>query len=97
MEESGCLDASNDIDLFCLHKVFLQLIQNDLDVFRQGWNRHRIRTARKNRTPNQLFVEGLQYLRHYSEVNNVHFTELIQVLISFVELLAIKSLISSSF
>lgn len=96
MEESGGLDASNNIDLFCLHKVFLQLIQNDLDVSQQGWNRHRIRTARKNRTPNLLFVEGLQYLSHYSEVNNVHFIEIFQVLIS-LERFAIITLISSSF
>ena len=56
-EESGILDPLNEIDIFCLHFVYIPLINSALDSFIESWNNHPISTER-NRTPNQLFIEG---------------------------------------
>ena len=58
MEDSGLLDPDNNLHRYALHRSFLSEINNKLSVFLSGWNSHKIRTSR-NRTPNQLFVEGL--------------------------------------
>lgn len=57
MEEERLIDLSDTIHLFCLHYVFLPRLQSSLDVFRQGWDNHPLRTE-QNMTPNQLWVAG---------------------------------------
>ena len=42
----------NEVDLFCLHSVFLPRI-NDVEC----WNNHLLSTS-ENLTPNQLIIEG---------------------------------------
>jgi len=61
MEDRCILDSDNDIDLFCLQRVFLPRIQIHLNSFRIGWCNHRLRTEH-NRTPHQLWVQGLSNL-----------------------------------
>ena len=61
MEDRGLVDADNDIDLFCLQRVFLPRIQNHLNTFRIGWCNHRLRTEH-NKTPHQLWVQGISAL-----------------------------------
>jgi len=58
LEERGLLSPSNEIDLFCLHYVFLPHINNHLEVFCQAYNRHRLRTE-KNHSPMQLWLQGM--------------------------------------
>ena len=58
LEEVGLLDPDNVIDLIALHSVFLPRIQSQLDIFRDAWCSHPIRTA-YNRTPHQLWVLGM--------------------------------------
>lgn len=58
MEEHMILDRCNDIDLFCLHRIYLPKIQNSLDCFVEGWNHHPISTE-KNKSPYQLFARGM--------------------------------------
>eukprot|EP00111_Clytia_hemisphaerica_P003587 TCONS_00010237-protein len=58
MEENEILDRCNDLDLYCLHKVFLPRIQSSLDQFANGWNHHQISTER-NKSPFQLFTCGM--------------------------------------
>lgn len=58
LEESGTLDPSNTIHLFCAHYVFLPRLQRDLDTFTEAWNDHSIRTE-QNLSPNQLWEIGL--------------------------------------
>ena len=48
----------DDVDLFCLHYVYKPRINNAINLFTQGWNHHKLRTER-NRTPIQLFTEGM--------------------------------------
>lgn len=40
LEQSGHLDINNQIDLFCLHYVFLPRINQHLQMFIDGWNNH---------------------------------------------------------
>lgn len=58
LESEGTLDPLNDIDLFCLHHVFIPWINENLTSFTHGWNNHRISTEH-GRTPMQLHVGGL--------------------------------------
>ena len=58
MEEAGYLDVSNEVNMFCLHYVFIPRINQHLEHFIKGWNDHPIRIAR-NKMPNQLCISGL--------------------------------------
>lgn len=58
LEEDNSLDRLNDIDLFCLHYIYLPRINESLTSFTHGWNNHRISTEH-GRTPLQLHVVGL--------------------------------------
>lgn len=61
LEEIGVLDVSSAFDLYALHFVFLPVIQTQLDIFREGWANHSLRTER-NRTPLQLWILGLHQM-----------------------------------
>ena len=58
LESEDTLDPLNDIDLFCLHHIYLPRINQNLNSFSHGWNHHRISTQ-GGRTPMQLHVVGL--------------------------------------
>lgn len=57
MEADNRLSSLNEVDLFCLHSVFLPRINKDLKEFVECWNNHPLTTA-NNLTPNQLFIQG---------------------------------------
>lgn len=57
MEENGILDCLNEIDMFCLHTVFLPRINEALQRFIETWNNHPMSSA-SNLTPNQQFIQG---------------------------------------
>ena len=58
MEAEGILDHLNEVDLYCLHYVFLPRINGSLTSFMEGWNNHAVSTEH-NRTPCQMFLSGL--------------------------------------
>lgn len=58
MEEEGLIDLSNEMQLFCMHYVFLPRLKSDLDSFLHSWNRHPIRTE-GNLSPEQLWFIGM--------------------------------------
>lgn len=58
MQDRGMLDAANDINLFCLHYVFLPRIERHLNLFSSGWNNKPL-SSERNRTPWQLWYQGL--------------------------------------
>ena len=61
MEDEGVLNSLNEVDLYCLHFVFLPRIQHTLNSFIESWNNHLLSTE-NNLTPNQLFIRGaIQY------------------------------------
>lgn len=58
MESLDLLDPTNELHIYCLHYVYLHRINTSLKGFKEAWNHHRIRTEH-NRTPHQLFTEGV--------------------------------------
>ena len=66
LEELGVLDINCPRDLYALHFVFTPLIQQHLDMFRQGWAHHNMRTE-NNRTPQQMWILGLNNASNENE------------------------------
>ena len=58
LEAEGVLDPINEVDIFCLHFVFLPRLNKSLADFQGSWNCHPLSTE-GNMSPLQLFVEGL--------------------------------------
>ena len=54
LESNGILDPINEIDLYCLHFVFLPRINKSLTEFMQSWNNHSL-SSEGSKTPYQLF------------------------------------------
>ena len=61
MEQQGILDPLDQFHRFCLQYVYKPRINRALDIFREGWNHHGIRTAHHH-SPHQLFVAGILQL-----------------------------------
>ena len=45
-EDNGLLNINCPLDLYALHIVFIPILQQHLDLFRQGWAHHHMRTER---------------------------------------------------
>lgn len=58
LEDSQLLNKDSQVDLFCLHYVYLPRINRQLSVFREMYGHHRIRGC-GNHTPYQLWISGL--------------------------------------
>ena len=57
LEGAGALNPLNEVDIYCLHYIFLPRINRCLHSFVESWNHHRISTER-SMTPYQLFLGG---------------------------------------
>lgn len=53
-ELDGVLDIGNAKQIFCLHLVFVPVINDHIARFVAGWDQHQLRTA-GHHTPDQLF------------------------------------------
>lgn len=60
IEAEGYLDPLNEVDMFCLHFIFLPRINQCLQEFQESWNHHSLSTE-GNKSPYQLFLEGSMY------------------------------------
>ncbi|XP_071855034.1 uncharacterized protein [Apostichopus japonicus] len=58
MEDNGHLDVENDIHIYALHFVYLDLINEKLGKFQKAWNSHELRTAH-SKTPEQMWLAGM--------------------------------------
>ena len=58
MESHSLLDVDNEVHMFCLHYVFMQRINNALQMFTDAWNNHTLSSDR-NLSPLQLWISGL--------------------------------------
>ena len=65
LESEGILDVNNDTDIFCLHYIYLPLINQAVSEFVAAHNCHKVSTE-GNRTPEQLFWGNL----HLSEIHH---------------------------
>lgn len=52
------LDPLNEVDIFCLHFVYIARVNKCLADFQSIWNCHPLSTESRM-SPSQLFVEGL--------------------------------------
>ncbi|KAK9976743.1 hypothetical protein ABG768_021946 [Culter alburnus] len=57
LESDGIIDCANELHMWALHHVYIPRINRDLEVFREQWNNHGLRTAGYH-TPYQMFVRG---------------------------------------
>lgn len=64
LESESILDALNEVDIYCLHYIYLPRICKSLSDFQTTWNNHPLSTE-GSKTPYQLFYEGLSC--HLSE------------------------------
>ena len=58
LEKEYGLDPNNDIHLWCLHYVYVPIINRALMIFKNQWNEHHISTEH-NQSPKQLFFSGM--------------------------------------
>ena len=72
LEMEGHFDNSNEVDIYCLHYVFVPRINQALSSFVEGWNNHPISTE-SNQTPHQLFdIYIIQCLSHFGLNPMIH-------------------------
>ena len=84
MEDNEVLNICDDLDIYALHITFLPLIQRQLDIFRNGWAKHSLRTE-GNRTPEQLWVIGLHDI-HVRCPDHETVQGILEVLFCFIHL-----------
>lgn len=60
LENEGLLDPLNEIDLYCLHFIYMPRLHKQLCEFQESWNMHPLSTE-GSKTPYQLFFEGLSF------------------------------------
>ena len=72
LEHSGILDPTDGVHLFCIHLVYIPLINNVINQFIGQWNNHPISTQ-CNFSPNQLWIQGMLHFRNsgYQAVTDV--------------------------
>ena len=57
LEDCNKLDSTSDIDLYCLHYVYVPKINSALTMFTDGWNNHAL-TTEHSMTPCHMFTAG---------------------------------------
>lgn len=67
LEENDLLDPSDFTQLFCLQYVYLPRINKHMEMFREGWDFHPLRTE-SNMTPVQLWLYGQRYFYPTQEI-----------------------------
>jgi transposase len=63
MEASNILRPDNDVDLFCLHYIYIPRINFQLNCWKESWVKHPMRSEH-NLTPEKLWTLGLQNIRN---------------------------------
>ena len=58
-EDSGVLDPDDNDNIWCLHYVFLPIINRHLSQWKNAWIHHPM-SSEKNKSPIQLWIHGLQ-------------------------------------
>ena len=69
LEDKGSLNPLNEVDLFCLHYVFLPHINKTLQEFTECWNNHNL-SSEHNFTPNQRILPSTPQMLHSSGNSN---------------------------
>lgn len=89
LEDIGVLDVNDLLDIYALQFVFLPIIQSQLDIFREGWAHHSLRTE-KNKSPVQLWILGLSQMQESNpssnEVSSVEVSSICTVVVKYSKL-----------
>ena len=65
MEAMNELSVDSEVHLFCLHFVFLPIINLSLRAFQDAWNNHPMQSE-SGLSPNQLWLQGMAWYRDQS-------------------------------
>ena len=71
LEGESVLDPLNEVDLYCLHLIFLPRINKSLHDFQESWNNHSL-SSEGNMTPYQLLFEGLNFMVLNDDLRSTH-------------------------
>ena len=58
LEMHNMLDADNDVHIWCLHLIYVPMINQHLETLKASWVHHLLRTE-GNKSPMQLWIGGL--------------------------------------
>ena len=79
MEDEGLLDPADEVDLLCLHFVFLPRIKKLLESFKAAYCRHKLRTEH-NQSPLQLWTTGIMTTSDVTALGGIYgFDEISEV------------------
>ncbi|KAL9978173.1 hypothetical protein ACROYT_G015664 [Oculina patagonica] len=72
LEVNGLFNPLNEIQICCLHMVYLPLIYSSLQELTSSWNHHPV-TSECNLSPRQLWISGMVEMRNsgYSAVQDI--------------------------
>ncbi|XP_028516339.1 uncharacterized protein LOC114575527 [Exaiptasia diaphana] len=65
LESNGFLDVLNDVHMWCLHYVYMPILNKHLEAWKNAWIYHPLR-SKKNKSPIQLWILGLHYTMQIS-------------------------------
>lgn len=68
MEDIGLLNPLDEHHLFALHNVFMNKINEKLEIWKNAWDNHRIRTV--HRSPMQMFTASV--MNETVQVEQIH-------------------------
>lgn len=60
LERQALLDTDNEIHIWSLHYIYLPMLNNHLQTWKNAWVHHPLSTE-SNRTPMQLWISGLHF------------------------------------
>lgn len=63
LESNGAFNPDDEMHLFCLHVVYMPLINSALQELTEQWNNHPL-SSETNYSPRQLWVQGMLELRN---------------------------------
>lgn len=64
LENVGLLDPLNENDLFCLHYVYLNVINHHIQEWVDSWNVHKMSSVH-NLSPFQMWIEGFRFMNTF--------------------------------
>ena len=62
LEDIGMLNHLNENDVFCLHYVYMNVINHHIEEWVNAWNEHKM-TSSHNMSPMQLWIDGFQQMK----------------------------------
>ena len=83
LERMGLLDVTSDVHLFCLQYVYLPVINNHLEQWRQTWIHHKMSSC-GGKSPMQLWIEGLQHVAESSLTVAREIFDIVSIFLLFI-------------